>query len=86
LAVYVPVRYHHRPGGVDDAYGLSKPSRFLTDHVQCLFTVTRTREPVIEVRRAGAGEAGGGRAGTRGAGEGGGEPRRIEVSVDSLFG
>ncbi|HEY5196757.1 MAG TPA: ATP-dependent helicase [Solirubrobacteraceae bacterium] len=70
LVVYVPVRYHHRPGGIDDAYGLSKPSRFLTDRVQALFRVTRTVEPAIDVRRAG-----------------GGEPRRrIEVSVDSLFG
>jgi DNA helicase-2/ATP-dependent DNA helicase PcrA len=71
LAVYVPVRYHHRPGGVDDAYGLSKPSRFLTRRVQGLFTVTRTFEPAVAVGR---GEPGGG----------GG--RRIEVSVDSLFG
>jgi DNA helicase-2/ATP-dependent DNA helicase PcrA len=69
LAVYVPLRYHHRPGGVDDAYGLSKPSRFLTDRVQGLFSVTRTQEPVIAVRRAGSGIG----------------PRRIDVSVDALF-
>jgi DNA helicase-2/ATP-dependent DNA helicase PcrA len=72
LTVYVPVRYHHRPGGVDDAYGLSKPSRFLTRRVQALFRVTRTTEPVVAVGR-------GGDAGDRGG-------RRIEVSVDSLFG
>jgi DNA helicase-2/ATP-dependent DNA helicase PcrA len=70
LVVYVPNRYHHRPGGRDDAYGLSKPSRFLTRAVQDLFTVTRTSEPVVAV----------------GAGEQGGGLRRIEVSVDSLFG
>jgi len=70
LVVYVPVRYHHRPGGVDDAYGLGKPSRFLTRRVQGLFRVTRTHEPVIAIGR---GEVGGG-------------PRRIEVSVDGLFG
>jgi DNA helicase-2/ATP-dependent DNA helicase PcrA len=73
LVVYVPVRYHHRPGGVDDAYGLSKPSRFLTNRVQELFRVTRTVEPVISLGRGGAGGVDG-------------EPRRIEVSVDSLFG
>ncbi|HWH12138.1 MAG TPA: ATP-dependent helicase [Solirubrobacteraceae bacterium] len=70
LVVYVPARYHHRPGGIDDAYGLSRASRFLTDRVQGLFRVTRTVEPTIEVRR----------------GDGGGIGRRIEVSVDSLFG
>ncbi|HEX3875235.1 MAG TPA: ATP-dependent helicase [Solirubrobacteraceae bacterium] len=70
LVVYVPVRYHHRPGGIDDAYGLSKASRFLTDRVQGLFRVTRTTEPAIAVGPAGIG---GGR-------------RRIEVSVDALFG
>jgi DNA helicase II / ATP-dependent DNA helicase PcrA len=72
LVVYVPVRYHHRPGGVDDAYGLSKPSRFLTRRVQDLFTVTRTSEPAVAV-------------GADGRGRAGGTPRRIEVSVDSLF-
>jgi len=72
LVVYVPVRYHHRPGGVDDAYGLSKPSRFLTRGVQSLFRVTRTQEPVIDVAMDWRGD--------------GGEPRRIEVSVDALFG
>jgi DNA helicase-2/ATP-dependent DNA helicase PcrA len=69
LAVYVPVRYHHRPGGVDDAYGLSKPSRFLTRRVQSLMRVTRIKEPVVAVGR----------------GSVGGPPRRIEVSVDGLF-
>ena len=29
-----PVRYYHRPRGIDDAHGYGKPSRFLTDEVQ----------------------------------------------------
>jgi DNA helicase-2/ATP-dependent DNA helicase PcrA len=41
LHVYVPLRYYHRPRGADDAHGYGKPSRFLTDSVQGLFTVTR---------------------------------------------
>lgn len=36
LNVYMPVRYFHRPRGVDDACGLGKTSRFLTDDVQSL--------------------------------------------------
>ena len=31
LAIYVPLRYYHRPSGRDDAHGYGKPSRFLTD-------------------------------------------------------
>jgi DNA helicase-2/ATP-dependent DNA helicase PcrA len=34
LHLYVPVRYYHRPRGVDDAHGYGKPSRFLTDAVR----------------------------------------------------
>ena len=34
LHLYVPVRYYHRPHGIDDAHGYGKPSRFLTDEVQ----------------------------------------------------
>jgi len=41
LHLYVPVRYHHRPRGSDDAHGYGRPSRFLTDEVQALCTVTR---------------------------------------------
>ncbi len=44
LHVYVPVRYYHRPHGGDDAHGYGKASRFLTDAVQRLFSVTRTVE------------------------------------------
>jgi DNA helicase-2/ATP-dependent DNA helicase PcrA len=36
LNVYVPVRYFHRPRGIDDASGLGKTSRFLTSEVQTL--------------------------------------------------
>ena len=41
LHVYVPLRYYHRPRGGDDAHGYGKPSRFLTDAVKRLFTITR---------------------------------------------
>jgi ATP-dependent DNA helicase UvrD/PcrA len=34
LHLYVPVRYYHRPRGIDDAHGFGKPSRFLTDAVK----------------------------------------------------
>jgi DNA helicase-2/ATP-dependent DNA helicase PcrA len=40
LHVYVPFRYYHRTRGRDDAHGYGKASRFLTDEVQRLFTVT----------------------------------------------
>jgi DNA helicase-2/ATP-dependent DNA helicase PcrA len=41
LHLYVPVRYYHRPHGIDDAHGYGKPSRFLTDAVQRLCSITR---------------------------------------------
>jgi DNA helicase II / ATP-dependent DNA helicase PcrA len=44
LNIYVPVRYFHRPGGVDDASGLGKTSRFLTDEVQSLCELVRPTE------------------------------------------
>jgi DNA helicase-2/ATP-dependent DNA helicase PcrA len=44
LHVYVPFRYYHRRRGNDDAHGYGQPSRFLTDEVQALFTVTRRAE------------------------------------------
>jgi DNA helicase II / ATP-dependent DNA helicase PcrA len=68
LHVYVPFRYYHRPRGGDDAHGYGQASRFLTDAVQRLFTVTRTPDAPAPP----TGEA---------------LPRRrIEVSVDALFG
>jgi DNA helicase-2/ATP-dependent DNA helicase PcrA len=45
LHLYVPVRYYHRPKGIDDAHGYGKPSRFLTTEVQGLCDVTRSVEP-----------------------------------------
>jgi DNA helicase-2/ATP-dependent DNA helicase PcrA len=37
----VPVRYHHRPRGIDDAHGYGKASRFLTGEVLACCDVTR---------------------------------------------
>lgn len=34
LCLYVPVRFYHRPAGVDDAHGCARPSRFLTGAVR----------------------------------------------------
>jgi DNA helicase II / ATP-dependent DNA helicase PcrA len=44
LHLYVPVRYYHRPQGIDDAHGYGKPSRFLTDEVQRTCSVVRTSD------------------------------------------
>ena len=44
LHVYVPLRYHHRPRGHDDAHGYGQASRFLTNAVQDLLTVTHSTE------------------------------------------
>jgi DNA helicase-2/ATP-dependent DNA helicase PcrA len=41
LHLYVPVRYHHRPRGIDDAHGYGKASRFLTGEVLACCDVTR---------------------------------------------
>jgi DNA helicase-2/ATP-dependent DNA helicase PcrA len=41
LHIYVPVRYHHRPHGRDDAHGYGKPSRFLTPEVLACCEVKR---------------------------------------------
>jgi DNA helicase-2/ATP-dependent DNA helicase PcrA len=41
LHLYVPVRYYHRPGGIDDAHGYGKPSRFLTREVRDTCEVVR---------------------------------------------
>ncbi len=45
LHLYVPVRYYHRPNGIDDAHGYGKPSRFLTDEVQRCCEILRPLEP-----------------------------------------
>jgi DNA helicase-2/ATP-dependent DNA helicase PcrA len=59
LTLYVPVRYHHRPHGRDDAHGYGKPSRFLTPEVLATCEVTRLPDdplnpygaPVVTKRR-----------------------------------
>jgi DNA helicase-2/ATP-dependent DNA helicase PcrA len=51
LHVYVPSRYYHRPHRNDDAHGYGQASRFLTDAVQQLFSVTRTVDPSAPVGR-----------------------------------
>jgi DNA helicase-2/ATP-dependent DNA helicase PcrA len=45
LRVYAPLRYFHRPQGHDDANGLGKLSRFLSDEVQACCDVTAPTEP-----------------------------------------
>jgi DNA helicase-2/ATP-dependent DNA helicase PcrA len=49
LHLYVPVRYYHRPHGLDDAHGYGKPSRFLTEDVQGCCSVIRPRDPVTSI-------------------------------------
>jgi len=44
LTIYVPVRYFHRPRGIDDAGGFGKTSRFLTDDVQSLCELVQRDE------------------------------------------
>ncbi len=44
LQLYVPVRYYHRPKGIDDAHGYGKPSRFLTAEVQATCEVITPTE------------------------------------------
>ena len=54
LSLYVPVRYHHRPRGIDDAHGYGKPSRFLTAEVlAALRRHAPARRPAEPLRRAG---------------------------------
>jgi ATP-dependent DNA helicase UvrD/PcrA len=50
LAVYVPVRYYHRPRARDDAHGYGKPSRFLTERLQALCDLVRVGEHEAESR------------------------------------
>ena len=70
LHLYVPLRYYHRPRGVDDGHGYGKASRFLTEEVQSL--CRRTDRTGLDVGLDG--EVTAARAGPR-----------IEVSVDALF-
>jgi DNA helicase-2/ATP-dependent DNA helicase PcrA len=71
LSLYVPVRYHHRPRGIDDAHGYGKPSRFLTEAVLARCAVRRLPD---DPGPPGLGSAAGAAA-----------RRRIAVSPDALF-
>ncbi len=44
LHLHVPLRYYHRPKGIDDAHGYGKPSRFLTREVQATCDAVRRHE------------------------------------------
>jgi DNA helicase-2/ATP-dependent DNA helicase PcrA len=46
LALYVPVRYYHRPFGRDDAHGYGKPSRFLSPAVRETCEIIDVVEPI----------------------------------------
>jgi DNA helicase II / ATP-dependent DNA helicase PcrA len=70
LHLYVPLRYYHRPRGVDDGHGYGKASRFLTERVQAL--CRRTEDTGLGVADPLAAEVAAG-------------GRRVEVSVDALF-
>jgi DNA helicase II / ATP-dependent DNA helicase PcrA len=70
LHLYVPVRYYHRPRGIDDAHGYGKVSRFLTAEVQALCRRTD---------RTGLGIDAAGHVAPAPAAP------RIEISVDALF-
>jgi DNA helicase-2/ATP-dependent DNA helicase PcrA len=54
LHLYVPVRYYHRPGGIDDGHGYGKPSRFLTDEVQRCCEIVRPSEAGHPIARRSA--------------------------------
>jgi DNA helicase-2/ATP-dependent DNA helicase PcrA len=75
LHLYVPMRYYHRPRGLDDGHGYGKTSRFLTDTVQALCRRTECSGLAAEPTGSGVDEPGTVMGG-----------RRIEVSVDALFG
>jgi DNA helicase-2/ATP-dependent DNA helicase PcrA len=54
LHLYVPVRYYHRPRGIDDAHGFGQPSRFLTEEVRRLCDAVWPPEPPGELAGFGA--------------------------------
>jgi DNA helicase-2/ATP-dependent DNA helicase PcrA len=53
LHLYVPVRYYHRPRGIDDGHGYGKASRFLTDEVQATCEVVRPLDELPLALRTG---------------------------------
>jgi DNA helicase-2/ATP-dependent DNA helicase PcrA len=52
LAIYVPLRYYHRPRSRDDAHGCGKPSRFLSERLQALCDIVRVGSDDGELRPA----------------------------------
>jgi DNA helicase-2/ATP-dependent DNA helicase PcrA len=54
LHLYVPVRYYHRPRGIDDAHGYGKASRFLTEDVQRTCEIIRLDDDHDRHERLGA--------------------------------
>jgi DNA helicase II / ATP-dependent DNA helicase PcrA len=54
LHLYVPVRYYHRPRGIDDAHGYGKASRFLTDEVQRTCEIIRSDDEPGHLDQLGA--------------------------------
>jgi DNA helicase-2/ATP-dependent DNA helicase PcrA len=46
LHLHVPVRYYHRPRGIDDAHGYGKPSRFLTAEVKATCEEVRKADEI----------------------------------------
>ncbi len=87
LHVYAPRRFYHRPSGRDDGHGLGQPSRFLTEEVQRLFSLStpaQAEQSSLEhdSPRAASNERLARAARARGAAA---PARRIEVSLDALF-
>lgn len=70
LRLYVPVRYYHRPRGIDDAHGYGKPSRFLTEAVKHTCEVTALDDAAAPAPQSAKRTP----------------PRQITVSLDGLFG
>ncbi len=52
LYVYFPLRYYHRPGGMDDAHGFAQLTRFLPREVQNLFEMRKPPPSEQEDRAA----------------------------------
>jgi DNA helicase-2/ATP-dependent DNA helicase PcrA len=55
LAIYVPLRYYHRPRARDDSHGYGKPSRFLSERFRALCDVVHPEEVEQETAAAAGG-------------------------------
>ncbi len=69
LCLHVPLRYYHRPRGIDDGHGYGKPSRFLTEAVRRtteMITLDDAAAPAPDIAKRAP-------------------PRQITVSLDGLF-